>query len=130
MENNLHPRILQSLNLYVMYARLLQSYLTLCDPMECRPPGSSVHRILQGRIMEWVAIPFSKGSSRPRDQTQVFYHQESPVILWCKMVFYICMYVYLMFIPGSWHRAPRNFLRVRVSLAIPMSFFPLYLSVY
>ena len=47
----------------------LQSSLILCDPMDCSLPGSSVHRILQARIMEWVAIPFSKGSSRPRDQT-------------------------------------------------------------
>ena len=37
----------------------------------CSPPGSSVHGILQARILEWVAIPFFKGSSRPRDQTWV-----------------------------------------------------------
>ena len=36
---------------------------TLCDPMDCSPPDSSVHRILQARILEWVAIPFSRGSS-------------------------------------------------------------------
>ena len=42
---------------------------TLCDPMDCSPPSSSVHGILQARILGWVAIPFSKGSSRPRDQT-------------------------------------------------------------
>ena len=44
-----------------------QSCLTLCDPMDCRPPGSSVHGILQARILEWVAVPFSRGSSQPRD---------------------------------------------------------------
>ena len=44
---------------------------TLCDPMDCSPPGSSVHGILQARILEWVAISFSRGSSSPRDQTQV-----------------------------------------------------------
>ena len=44
---------------------------TLCDPVDCCPPSSSVHGILQARILEWVAISFSKGSSRPRDQTQV-----------------------------------------------------------
>ena len=48
-------------------ARLLQSCLTLCYPMDCSPPGSTVHRILQAKIVEWVAIPFSRGSSRPRD---------------------------------------------------------------
>ena len=39
--------------------------------MDCIPPGSSVHRIVQARILKWIAIPFSRGSSRPRDQTQV-----------------------------------------------------------
>ena len=55
--------------------------LTLCNPMDCSPPGFSLHGILQARILEWVAIPFSRGSSRPRDQTQFsciagkfFYH--------------------------------------------------------
>ena len=48
-----------------------QSCLTLCDPMDCSPPGSSVHGILQARIPEWVAIAFPRGSSGPRDQTQV-----------------------------------------------------------
>ena len=44
---------------------------TLCDPMDCSPPGSSVHGILQARILEWVVISFSRGSSQPRDGTQV-----------------------------------------------------------
>ena len=48
-----------------------QSCLTLCDPMDCSLPGSSVHGILQARIPEWVAIPFPRGSSWPRDQSQV-----------------------------------------------------------
>ena len=50
---------------------LAQSRLTLCDPMDCCPPGSSVYGILQARILEWVAIPFSRGSSQPRDRTWV-----------------------------------------------------------
>ena len=41
------------------------------QPVDCSPPGSSVHGILQARILEWVAISFSRGSSQPRDQTQV-----------------------------------------------------------
>ena len=45
--------------------------LTLCDPMDYSLPGSSVHGILQIRILEWVAYPFYRGSSQPRDQTQV-----------------------------------------------------------
>ena len=48
-----------------------QSCLTLCDPMGCSPPGSFVHGILQARILEWVAISFSRGSSWARDWTQV-----------------------------------------------------------
>ena len=48
-----------------------QLCLTLCNFMDCRPPGSSVHGILPARILEWVDIPFSRRSSQPRDQTQV-----------------------------------------------------------
>ena len=48
-----------------------QSGLTACDPMDCSLPGSSVHGILQARILEWVAIPFSRVSSWPRDRTWV-----------------------------------------------------------
>ena len=44
---------------------------TLCNPTDCSPPGSSVYGISQARILEWVAIPFSRGSSRPRDWTQL-----------------------------------------------------------
>ena len=47
-----------------------QSCLTLCDPMYC-PPGSSVHGILQARILEWVAMPSSRESSQPRGRTQI-----------------------------------------------------------
>ena len=45
--------------------------LTLCDPMDCSPPGTSVHGILQARILEWIAIPFFRGCPQPRDRTQV-----------------------------------------------------------
>ena len=44
---------------------------TFCDPTDYSPPGSSVHGILQARILEWVAMPFSRGSIQPRDGTQV-----------------------------------------------------------
>ena len=56
-----------------MRAKLLQSYLTLCNPMDCSPPRSSVHRIFQARVLVWVAMPSSRGSSRPRDRTHVSY---------------------------------------------------------
>ena len=50
------------------WSRLVVS--TLCDPVDCSLPGSSVHGILQARILEWVAISFSRGSSWPRDRTR------------------------------------------------------------
>ena len=53
----------------LQYAKLLQSCPALWDPIDCSPPGSSVHRILQVRIQEWVARPSSRGSSQPRDWT-------------------------------------------------------------
>ena len=68
----LYPEIPQSLSFLLESEKLVaQSCLTLCDPMDCSPPGSSVHGILQARILEWVTMPSSGGSSRPRDQTQV-----------------------------------------------------------
>ena len=48
-----------------------QSCPILCDPTDCSPPGSSVYGILQASILEWVAISFSRGSSRPKDWTQI-----------------------------------------------------------
>ena len=55
-----------------MCVQLLQSCPTLCNLRDCSPPGSSIHGILQARILEWVATPSSRGSSRPRDQTHIF----------------------------------------------------------
>ena len=52
-------------------SEVAQSCPTLCDPVDCSPPGSSVPGILQARILEWVAIPFSRGSSQSRDWTQI-----------------------------------------------------------
>ena len=54
-------------------AKLLHSCPMLGDPMDCSPPGSSVHGILQARILEWVAMPSSRGSLQPRNQTHVPY---------------------------------------------------------
>ena len=48
-----------------------KSCLTPCDPMDCSPPGSSVYGLFQARILEWIVISFSRGSSRPRVQTRV-----------------------------------------------------------
>ena len=58
--------------------------LTLCNPLDCSPPGSSVHGISQARILEWVAISSSKGSSRPSDRPHVSY------VSWVAGRFFIC----------------------------------------
>ena len=67
-----------------MYMLVAQSCLTIHDPLDCSPPGASVHEILQARILEWVAISYSRGSSPAKDQTcissisctgrQILYH--------------------------------------------------------
>ena len=81
-----------------VHVKSLQSCLTLCDPMDHSPPGSSVHEIIQARILEWVATPFSRASSWPRDQTCASYvsyivrqilkplcHQRSPDFILFKL---------------------------------------------
>ena len=55
----------------VKESEVTQSCPTLCDPMDCSLPPSSVYGTFQGRTLEWVAISFSRGSSQPRDQTRV-----------------------------------------------------------
>ena len=82
-------------------AQSLQSCLTRCDPMDCSPPGSLVHGILQARILEWVAIPSSRRLSQSRDRTPVscvsciagnfFYHwatREAPPGKYCILNLY------------------------------------------
>ena len=52
-------------------SEVAQSCVTLCSPMDCSPPGSSIHGVFQARVLQYVAISFSRGSSPPRDGTQV-----------------------------------------------------------
>ena len=59
------------LKMACVHAQSLHLCLTLCDPMDCSPPVSSVHGIFQARILEWVAISSSRISSQPRDTTHV-----------------------------------------------------------
>ena len=64
----------QTLPFYIcvfVHAQSLQLCPTLCNPMDCSPPGSSVYGILQARTLEWVAMPSCRGSSWPRDQTRI-----------------------------------------------------------
>ena len=55
----------------VKWSEVAQLCPTLCDPKDCSLPGSSIHGIFQARVLEWIAISFSRGSSRPRDGTRV-----------------------------------------------------------
>ena len=57
--------------LFCMHPHLLSCVQLLCDPMDYSPPGSSAHVILQARILEWIAIFSSRGSSQPRDRTHI-----------------------------------------------------------
>ena len=68
-------KVVMCLSFFYLYmyvkVSVAQPCPTLCGPVACSQPGSSVYGILQARILEWVAIPFSKGSSSLRDQIQV-----------------------------------------------------------
>ena len=63
-------------------SEVAQSCPTLCDPMDCSLPGSSVHGIFLARVLEWVAIPFSRKSSQLRDQTQVSWTASRFFTIW------------------------------------------------
>ena len=82
---------------------VLQSCPTLCNPMGCSPPGSSVHGILQARILERVPIPFSRGCCWPRDQTCLLH------ILHCRRILYLLSHwgsswgIVFEAISGSWN---------------------------
>ena len=99
-----------------------QLYPTLCDPMDCSPPGSSIHGILQTSMLEWVAIPFFKGSLWPRIGTRVFHitgrffyplsHQRSLKMSWGS--FYLMVRT-----EGPQIRFEVHYLQVRIHLWIP-----------
>ena len=63
-------------------SEVAQSCSTLCDPMDCSLPGSTIHGIFQVRVLEWGAISFSRGSSRPRDQTWVSHTVDRHFTVW------------------------------------------------
>ena len=84
---------------------MARSCPALCDPMDCIPPGSYVHGILQARILEWVVIPFSRGSFQPRGWTQVsctagrfftVWPPGKPFFFSCKMSGQICAHFFPM----------------------------------
>ena len=63
-------------------SEVAQLCLTLCDPIDCSLPGSSVHGIFQTIVLEWIAISFSKGSSQPRARTQVSHIVDRRFTVW------------------------------------------------
>ena len=67
--NNLN---LFSISIWGIVVLIAQSCPTRCNPTDCRKPGSSVHGIFQAKVLEWITIPFSRGTSWPRDQTWVY----------------------------------------------------------
>ena len=71
-------------------------YICLENPMDCSPPASSVHEILLVRILEWVAIPFSRGSSQPRDRAQVSCIVGRCCTVWdTREAQRVCAYIYI-----------------------------------
>ena len=88
----LKPQILEKVKV------LVSQCPTLCDPMDCIPPGSSVHGISQARILEWVAISFSRGSSPPRDGTWVSCIAGRVFTVWATR------FLWTPFFPCNWER--------------------------
>ena len=90
--------------MYMCVSRSVMS--NFCNPMDYSPPGSSVHRILQARILEWVAIPFSRESSWLRDWTCVSHIVGRFFTIWitrednqCKWAYYNCSNIWTYFVP-------------------------------
>ena len=75
--------------IYWKKVKVVQSCPILCDPMDCSLPGFCVHGSLQARILKWVAVPFSRGSSQPRGQTHVFRVAGRFFTIWATREFFI-----------------------------------------
>ena len=88
---------------------------TSCDSMNCSPPGSSVHGILQARILEWVAMPSSRGSSQPRDRTQVSHFVGGFFTVWATREAWITAWVKI--IGNNTSQWEGNYLRLLRPLA-------------
>ena len=101
-----HPLLPWELGVHMCVCLVTQSCLTLCDTIDCSPPGSSVHGVFQARILEWVAISPSRGASQLRDQTciscisgigrQVLHHRRHPGSP-PSTIPYLCVFTFLLF---------------------------------
>ena len=109
-----------SIYIYISCCCLVtQSCLTFCDPMDCSSPGSCVHGISQARILEWVAISFSRGSSQPRDQTCVFYTGRQILYCWAPREDYIYIYIWICTFQSTPYSHVSLFLRIILSCNHP-----------
>ena len=108
----------------VQFSPVTQSCLTLCNTMYSSPPSSSVHGILEARILEWVAMPSSKGSSQHRDQTHVscssciagrFFTAEPP---WNPPLYFVVVQSLSCFRLFSFSISPSNEYSVLISFRI------------
>ena len=92
-QTGLQLHIFTGLFIEVKWSEVSQSCPTLCDPMDCNLPGSSVRGIFQAIVLEWIAISFSTGSSRPRDRTQVSHILDRRFTVWAtREVLFITIY--------------------------------------
>jgi len=89
-------RLIICTDIYESESEVAQSCLTLCDPVDCSLPGSSIHGILQARILEWVAISFSRGSSWPRKWTWVSHIVARCFTLWATREAHTWLWKYKM----------------------------------
>ena len=87
------------------WSEVAQSCPTLCDSMDCSLPGSSIHGIFQARILEWIAISFSRGTSWPRNWTQVSCIVGRCFTVWATVVGMLNAQMLCFFI-GSWSYHP------------------------
>ena len=104
---------------------------TPCDPMDCSLPGSFVHGILQARILEWVAISFSRGSSRPRYQTRVSCIAGRFFTIWAARKAHLCIHVFILPKTPLLSRLPHNIEQSSMCYTVGLCWFvPLYLNMY
>ena len=112
---------------------IAQSCLTLCDPIDCNLPGSSVHRILQARTLEWVAMPSSRGSSPPRDWTQVSRIADRLLTVWATRKA-ICIYykvtITISLVNIYHHTVKFFFLIMKTFKFYCLSSFQIYITVF
>ena len=94
------------------WMKVTQSCPTLCNPMDCSPPGSPFHGVLQARILEWVAISFSRWSSQPKDWTQVSHIAGRHFTIWATRKAPIILWIYIKLNLHVYHCAQIVLLRV------------------